>query len=102
MLTVDRDRICRFIREYVMPPMITTWPHGDVLTRSLKDNHFLNRRRLLQSRIDLLLQSKRLPAAPAAISRDQNFGASIIVAIRKCFAAKSTKHHTMRRPKASA
>ena len=81
-----------------MPPQVTPIDPLDVHSGPLDDEHLLNRRGVSHSFVNSRLEGERSTLAIAAVSRDDEFGFSIVDPSTEAFCREPTEHNGVNRP----
>ena len=93
MFAVERlgGAIGRGVGHQLVPPEVAARLHVDLLIAAIEDDALLDRRRLGQGGIDVLLERHDLAAPPAAVGGDDQLGLGVVVAVGDGLGARSRR-----------
>ena len=99
MLAVERlgRAIGRGVGHQLVPPEIAARLHVDRLIAAVEDDALLDRRRLVEGRIDVLLERHDLAAPPAAVGGDDELGLGVVVAVGDGVGGEAAEDDRVRR-----
>ena len=89
--------------DQLVPPEVAAGGHGHGVARAAEHDALLDRRRLLQGQVDVLLQRQLLAAAPASVRGEDYLGRRIVVPLGDGLGGKAAEDDAVDRadPQAS-